>query len=214
MLHAVIMAGGSGTRFWPESRAAHPKQLLRLVDERTMIQSTVDRLATLVPAERMLIVTNRNLVDEIHRQLPELPPRALIGEPCRRDTAPCIGLAALEVMRDDPEAVMAVMPSDHVIAPAETFCRAIEQAQQLVEQCPGGLLPLASSPRIRPNRSDTSNGANCWPTACTACGAFAKNPRPRWRGSLSPKARSTGTRASSCGRRPRSCKRSTSGSRR
>ena len=146
MLHAVIMAGGSGTRFWPESRAAHPKQLLRLVDERTMIQSTVDRLATLVPAERMLIVTNRNLVDEIHRQLPELPPRALIGEPCRRDTAPCIGLAALEVMRDDPEAVMAVMPSDHVIAPAETFCRAIEQAQQLVEQAPGRIVTFGIKP--------------------------------------------------------------------
>ena len=104
MLHAVIMAGGSGTRFWPESRGARPKQLLRLVGERTMIQSTVDRLGSLVPAERMLIVTNEQLIGEIRRQLPDLPAAALVGEPCRRDTAPCIGLAALLIARRDPRA--------------------------------------------------------------------------------------------------------------
>src|SRR5690349_15005958 len=115
MLHAVIMAGGSGTRFWPESRAGRPKQLLRLVDDRTMIQSTVARLGTLVPPARTLVVTNERLIPEIHEQLPDLPAAALVGEPCRRDTAPCIGLAALLVARDDPDGVMAVMPSDHVI---------------------------------------------------------------------------------------------------
>jgi len=146
MLHAVIMAGGSGTRFWPESRSAHPKQMLRLVGERSMIQSTVDRLESLVPLERVLIVTNRGLVREIHEQLPKLPARALIGEPCRRDTAPCIGLAALEVMRDDPEAIMAVMPSDHVISPSKTFCQAIEQAQKLVEQSPERIVTFGIKP--------------------------------------------------------------------
>ncbi len=111
-----------------------------------MIQATVDRLTTLVPPERMLIVTNRNLVAEIRNQLPELPPAALVGEPCRRDTAPCIGLAALEVVRDDPDAIMAVMPADHVIAPAETFCRAIEQAQRLVEQAPERIVTFGIRP--------------------------------------------------------------------
>ncbi len=146
MLHAVIMAGGSGTRFWPESRGSRPKQLLRLVGERTMIQSTVDRLESLVPADRVLIVTNAGLVDEIWNQLPQLSPRALIGEPCRRDTAPCIGLAALEIVRRDPEGIMAVMPSDQVISPDDKFRSAILQAQRLVEQSPERIVTFGIKP--------------------------------------------------------------------
>ncbi len=146
MLHAVIMAGGSGTRFWPESRSSSPKQLLRLIGERSMIQATVDRLGALVPPENVLIVTNARLVDEIWNQLPQLPPQALIGEPCRRDTAPCIALAALAVLRDDPDAVMAVMPSDHVIAPAEKFRAAITQAQRLVEESPERIVTFGIRP--------------------------------------------------------------------
>lgn len=133
MLHAVIMAGGSGTRFWPESRAARPKQLLNLIGARTMIQATVDRLGQLVPPERMLIVTGGQLVEPIRNQLPQLPAQAILGEPCRRDTAPCIGLAALRIAREDPQGVMAVMPSDHVIAPDADFQHAIRLAAELVE---------------------------------------------------------------------------------
>ncbi len=146
MLHAVIMAGGSGTRFWPESRGPRPKQLLRLVGERTMIQSTVDRIAALVPADRVLIVTAAGLVDEIANQLPELPPRALIGEPCRRDTAPCIGLAALEIVQRDPEGIMAVMPSDHVISPDDKYCAAIALAARLVEESPERIVTFGIRP--------------------------------------------------------------------
>ena len=102
MLHAVIMAGGTGTRFWPASRNDVPKQLLRLVGDATMLRQTVDRLGDLVPNERRLIVTNVRLVAAVREQLPELPPAAIVGEPCKRDTAPCIGLAALLVSRDDP----------------------------------------------------------------------------------------------------------------
>lgn len=133
MLHAVIMAGGSGTRFWPESRDALPKQMLRLTGERTMIQATVDRLAGLIPPERTLVVTNARLSDEIARQLPELPTGAVLGEPCKRDTAPCIGLAAHVVLRSDPDATMIVMPADHVIRPIEAFQAAIAHAAKLVE---------------------------------------------------------------------------------
>ena len=128
MLHAIVMAGGSGTRFWPASRAALPKQLLPLAGDRTLLEDTVARLDGLVPPERMMVVTSERLLPAVRRQLPQLPERALVGEPCKRDTAPCVGLAALLVARHDPEATMAVMPSDHVIAPAETFRTAILQA--------------------------------------------------------------------------------------
>lgn len=146
MLHAVIMAGGSGTRFWPESRGPRPKQLLRLVGERTMIQSTIDRLGALVPPERMLIVTNAQLVDEIQSQLPQLPAQAILGEPCRRDTAPCIGLAALAVVRNDPQGIMAVMPSDHVISPDDKFQAAIDFAAELVAEKPERIVTFGILP--------------------------------------------------------------------
>jgi mannose-1-phosphate guanylyltransferase len=146
MLHAVIMAGGSGTRFWPESRGARPKQLLRLVGERTMIQLSVDRLGTLVPPERILIVTGAALVDEIWNQLPQLSSRAILGEPCRRDTAPCIGLAALAIVREDPEGIMAVMPSDHVISPDDAFQQAIRLAERLVAESPQRIVTFGVRP--------------------------------------------------------------------
>lgn len=94
MLHAVVMAGGSGTRFWPASRKLVPKQLLALSGDRSMLQATMDRLGELVPAERQLIITNKILSDAVRLQLPDLPVQNVVGEPCKRDTAPCVGLAA------------------------------------------------------------------------------------------------------------------------
>jgi mannose-1-phosphate guanylyltransferase len=133
MLHAVIMAGGTGTRFWPESRASQPKQLLRMTDERTMLRATVDRLGDLVPLERIVISTTASLAGKIADELPELPREAILAEPCKRNTAPCIGLAAAKIVRHDPKGVMAVMPADHVISPDESFRRAIRFAEALVE---------------------------------------------------------------------------------
>ena len=106
MLHAVIMAGGAGTRFWPASRKSTPKQLLPLVGDRTMIQATVDRVDALLSPEQVLVVTNESLVDPIRSQLSQLPAHAVIGEPCKRDTGPCVGLAAGIVARDDSDATM------------------------------------------------------------------------------------------------------------
>lgn len=146
MLHAVIMAGGSGTRFWPASRKQNPKQLLTLSGERSMIQSTVDRLGDVVPPARVMIVTNQRLVEAIQSQLPELPPEAIVGEPAKRDTAPCIGLAALMVSRDDPDATMAVMPADHVIAPTEQFQSALQAAADLVEKSPQRIVTFGIKP--------------------------------------------------------------------
>ena len=146
MLHAVVMAGGSGTRFWPESRADRPKQLLPLAGRRTMLQETVDRLAGLAAPEQLLIITGARLVGSIREQLPNLPASSILGEPCKRDTAAAIGLAALYISRMDPDPTLAVMPSDHVISPAETFQQTIKLADRLVEEQPDRLVTFGIPP--------------------------------------------------------------------
>jgi mannose-1-phosphate guanylyltransferase len=146
MLHAIIMAGGTGTRFWPASTNDTPKQLLRLVGEATMLRQTVDRLGELVPNERRLVVTNERLVAAVRKQLPDLPQQAIVGEPCKRDTAPCIGLAALLVSRDDPHATMVVMPADHVISPPEKLQSTIHFAAGWVEQNPSYIVTFGITP--------------------------------------------------------------------
>jgi len=146
MFHAVIMAGGSGTRFWPESRRLSPKQLLRLVGDRTMIQATVDRLAGLVPPERQMVVTNQNLVEAIAAQLPALRRENILGEPCKRDTAPCVGLAAALLHARDPDATMVMLPADHVIAPVERFQSAIEEGLRWIEDDPQRLVTFGIRP--------------------------------------------------------------------
>ncbi|MDP7302680.1 MAG: sugar phosphate nucleotidyltransferase, partial [Pirellulaceae bacterium] len=140
------MAGGVGARFWPASRTARPKQLLRLVGDRTMIQDTVDRLGDLVPSERVLIVTNQSLVEPIAAQLPALDKTSIIGEPCKRDTAPCIGLAAALIQRTDPDATMVVMPADHAIQTPNRFRDAVRQATALVEEHPSRLVTFGIRP--------------------------------------------------------------------
>jgi mannose-1-phosphate guanylyltransferase len=146
MLHAVIMAGGAGTRFWPASRKATPKQLLKLVGDRTMIQATLDRVEALLAPEQVLVVTNESLVDPIRSQLPALPPQAVIGEPCKRDTAPCVGLAAAIVARDDSDATMLVMPADHVIQATDKFHDAVTRAAGLVDLKPKRIVTFGIKP--------------------------------------------------------------------
>ncbi len=146
MLHAIVMAGGTGTRFWPASRNDAPKQLLQLVGKATMLRQTLDRLGDLVPSEQRMVVTNKRLVDAVRQQLPELPAAATVGEPCKRDTAPCIGLAALLVSRNDANATMVVMPADHVIQPAEKFQAAIQQAAALVDASPDRIVTFGIKP--------------------------------------------------------------------
>jgi mannose-1-phosphate guanylyltransferase len=154
MLHAVIMAGGSGTRLWPESRAARPKQLLAVEGDRTMLQATVDRLGALVSLERILIATRQDLAGEVQSQLSHLPRGAILAEPCPRNTAPCIGLAAIRIVRDDPEGLMLVLPADQIIAPAEVFRDAVRLAAALVEETPDRLITFG----IRPTYPATGFG--------------------------------------------------------
>ena len=146
MLYAVIMAGGSGTRFWPASRNDQPKQLLRLAGQRSMLQQTIDRIKNICDLQKSLIVTNRRLVAAIGEQLPELPADAIIGEPCKRDTAPCIGVAAAWLACHDPEATMLVMPADHMIETDEDFHRAVGQAAQEIERDPNCIVTFGIPP--------------------------------------------------------------------
>jgi mannose-1-phosphate guanylyltransferase len=130
--YPVILAGGRGTRFWPLSRKRRAKQLLALDGKQTMIQQTVARLAPMTAPSRFWIITNHDLRPAILRQLPKLPAKQIIAEPAGRNTAPAIGLAAFLLLRRDPDAVLGLFPSDHVIAdPAQyraTLNRGIEIA--------------------------------------------------------------------------------------
>ncbi len=154
MLHAVIMAGGSGTRFWPASRQMKPKQLLKMGASRSMLQSTFDRLNGLVSSEHVLILTNEQLSDAVTDQLPELPQEHIVGEPFKRDTAPCIGVAASLVYSADPNGVMVVMPSDHVIEPRSEFHRSIKAGYDLIEKNPELIVTFG----IRPTYASESFG--------------------------------------------------------
>jgi mannose-1-phosphate guanylyltransferase len=154
MLHAIVMAGGSGTRFWPKSRRNRPKQLLRLHGEATMLQQTVERIAPLVPPERTYIITGVDQAEATKEQLDQLPPKNVVAEPCPRDTAACVGLAALIVAKADPDGTMIVMPADHVIRPEETFRAAVEAAVSVIEDDPTAFVTFG----VKPTRAETGYG--------------------------------------------------------
>lgn len=127
-LYALILAGGSGTRFWPLSRDAKPKQLLALFDEETLIEKAVKRLDGLVPLERILVLTNEVQVEGIRAVLPDLPPENIVAEPCRRDTAPAIALAAGWIAARCPEATMIALPADQLVVKTEAFREVLRTA--------------------------------------------------------------------------------------
>ncbi len=154
MLHAVIMAGGSGTRFWPASRNSFPKQLLHLVGNNTMLQATFERLQGLVSPEHTLVMTNQHLVDSVRTQMPLVPPEQIVGEPMKRDTAACIALAASLIVHADPDAVMLVLPADHVISSDQQFQDCMSAGVRLIEQSPDRIVTFG----IRPNYPAESFG--------------------------------------------------------
>lgn len=146
MNHAVIMAGGAGTRFWPESRQAMPKQLLRLVGNRTMIQMTSDRVCHVAPAAQQWVVTNAVQAAKVCEQLVGVPNEQVLVEPAARNTAPCVGLAAIHLLAQDPAATMIVLPADQVISPDAELCRAVQAACKVVESTPERLVLFGIRP--------------------------------------------------------------------
>ncbi|MGL4462412.1 MAG: mannose-1-phosphate guanylyltransferase, partial [Planctomycetia bacterium] len=146
MLHALIMAGGSGTRFWPLSRKNRPKQFLALHGERTLLQQAFDRIEALVGSSGVLVVTGAAHLEETRRQLPDLGPAQVVGEPVGRDTAACIGLAAAVLCRLDPDARMVVLPADHVVDPPEEFHKAVYVADQYLKKNAEALVTFGVKP--------------------------------------------------------------------
>ncbi len=168
VLYAVILAGGVGTRLWPLSRQAHPKQFTDITgDGRTMLQQTVDRLAGLVAPTRQYVVTGADYADLVAQQLPQMPRAQIIAEPNGRNTAPAVGLAAAYLHRRDPNAVVAILHSDHAIPDLEAFQAALSRAAIAAQA--GYLVTLGIEPdsphtgygyirRDRPIRLDSPAG--------------------------------------------------------
>ncbi len=149
----VILAGGSGTRFWPRSRRARAKQVLALDGERSMIQQTIERLKPLTTLEKTWIITNEFLAQEIADQLPGMPAAQIVQEPVARNTAPACGLAAFLIERDNPNAVLGVFPSDHVISDEPRFLKALQKG--IAAAAAGENIVVLG---IEPSRAETGYG--------------------------------------------------------
>jgi len=151
--YAVIMAGGSGTRFWPLSRSNRPKQFLALgPDDRSLLRATAERVWDVLPPERTFVVTSEQLREQVERELPELQPKQILAEPVGRNTAPCIGWAATHVKRLDDDAIMAVLPADHYIRETEAYVDTLRRGLEAATH--GDYVTIG----IRPGRAETGYG--------------------------------------------------------
>ncbi|MBI5084605.1 MAG: mannose-1-phosphate guanylyltransferase [Acidobacteria bacterium] len=173
--HALILAGGRGTRFWPRSRSARAKQVLDFLGEGTLIQQTVERLTPVVAPENIWVLTNRQLRDEIVRQLPAVPRKQVLAEPVGRNTAPAIGLAARILQDVDPDAVMGVFPADQFIARPAGFRKLVRAAYKSAAQ---GSMALLG---IQPRWAETGYGYVEFPKGAVTPGSLAPVPVVRFR---------------------------------
>ncbi|MCX5849747.1 MAG: mannose-1-phosphate guanylyltransferase [Deltaproteobacteria bacterium] len=144
-MYAVIMAGGRGTRFWPRSREKKPKHLLDIISEKTIIQETIDRIKPLINLSNILVVTGKKHSRALIKQLPEIPSRNIIIEPEGKNTAACIGLAALHIQKIVSDDTMVVLPSDHAIADSRKFIAVIDAAAKVAAQ-EDGLVTIGIKP--------------------------------------------------------------------
>ena len=133
-MYHIILAGGSGSRFWPKSRKDSPKQLLKILGDETMIRLTYNRLRKIAETDKILVVASKQLSKLIHKDIPEIPKENFILEPSGKNTAPAIGLAALHIFKRDSDAVMGVYPADHLIVGDSKFKKIINNARKIVEK--------------------------------------------------------------------------------
>lgn len=150
--YGLIMAGGTGTRLWPRSRRKLPKQFLPLMSERTMVQETMDRIASIIEPSRTMIVTGHEYVEHAVAQMEHVPLTNIIAEPSGKGTAPAIGLGAIEIAQREPAATMAVLSADHMIRKAHAFRQALKAAEEIAQQ--GYLVTLG----IKPSEPHTGYG--------------------------------------------------------
>ena len=144
-MHCVILAGGSGTRFWPYSRVKKPKQLLNIIGNQSMLQMTVDRLRKLKSTNEIYIITRKELYDAIVSEIKGIDPKNIVIEPSSKNTAPAIGLMALKIIEHEPKAVMGVFPADHLIVGHHDFENTINQAN-LIAKKNSGLITIGINP--------------------------------------------------------------------
>lgn len=152
-LYCIIMAGGSGTRFWPRSRKAKPKQFLTIFGNESLLQSTINRFARFIREDSIYIVSNRGQKEVLEEQTARLPKKNLIYEPIGRNTLPAIGLAALYIAKNDPEGIMVVSPADHLIKNDELFQQSVTTAVQIADE-KNGIVTIG----ITPNAPATGYG--------------------------------------------------------
>lgn len=152
--YVAIMAGGIGSRFWPVSRHNHPKQFLDILHTgKSLIRWTFERFCRFIPLENIYIVTNVQYIDKVREHLPELPLRNIVGEPSRKNTAPCIAYISYKIHKQDPQANIICAPADHLILDPDAFSRICEEGLRFVSQR-NALLTLG----IKPTRPDTGYG--------------------------------------------------------
>lgn len=152
-LYAVIMAGGVGSRFWPRSTKKNPKQLLRIISDRTLLQDTVNRLEGLIEKNNIYIVTNELQREEVVKQLAGIPEENVIDEPFGRNTAACIGLASVIIRKKDKDAITVVLPADHIIHDFDEFQKSVLTAAEFADQS-HGLVTIG----INPSKPETGFG--------------------------------------------------------
>ena len=146
MHHAVIMAGGSGTRLWPLSRASRPKQLLKLFEGRSLLRRSFDRLRALLDAKQIYIITGEKYIPAMAEQLPEMPHENFLAEPCARDTANAVGLAAFLLARKDPDGVMGIFTADHIIEPVDLFAQTVHRGYETAKRHADALVTFGVTP--------------------------------------------------------------------
>ncbi|MGI6307718.1 MAG: mannose-1-phosphate guanylyltransferase [Dethiobacteria bacterium] len=151
--YALVLAGGKGERFWPWSRSSQPKQFLALTGKRSLIQQTWDRLQKIFPVDNILVATGQSFVPLVRKHLPHLATENILVEPQGRNTAPCIGLAALRLRKMDPQAIMLVLPADHLVVNQKAFHHCLHQCLELA-----GKNDYLITIGVTPSRPETGYG--------------------------------------------------------